>query len=93
MANQTQAQKAHTLSIINKYKLSDKDCGSSEVQVALITDRINHINAHLRANKKDYHTQRGLLGLVGARRRALNYLKASAPERYLTLINKLELRK
>ena len=93
MAYQTQAQKAKTAAVINKFKNTDGDTGSSEVQVALLTDRINHINSHLRANKKDHHTQRGLLKLVGARRRALNYLKASAPERYLTLINKLELRK
>ena len=93
MAYQTQAQKAKTTAVINKFKNTDGDTGSSEVQVALLTDRINHINTHLRTNQKDHHTKRGLLKLVGARRRALNYLKASAPERYLSLINKLELRK
>lgn len=93
LAKQTVAKKQHTAKVVATHKKSASDTGSPEVQVALFTDRIIHLTNHLKTNKKDYSTQLGLLKLVGARRRALNYLKASAPERYLTLIKKLELRK
>ncbi len=93
MPKQTIAKKERTAKVIAGVKTAASDTGSSEVQVALLTDRINHLTAHLKTNKKDYSTQRGLLKLVGERRRKLNYLKSTAPQRYLKLIQKLELRK
>ena len=69
------------------------DTGSPEVQVALLTDRINHLNEHLKTNKKDHHSNRGLLLMVGKRRGLLEYLKKTDIERYRALIAKLNLRK
>ena len=69
------------------------DTGSPEVQVALLTERINNLNEHLKINKKDFHSQRGLLKMVGKRRRLLDYLKEKDIERYRTLIKALNLRK
>jgi small subunit ribosomal protein S15 len=78
---------------VEKFKQSTADTGSAEVQVALMTNRINELTDHLRTHKKDYSSQRGLLKLVGQRRRVLDYLKAQSSSRYLKLIQDLELRK
>ncbi|MDO9574740.1 MAG: 30S ribosomal protein S15 [Candidatus Contubernalis sp.] len=79
--------------IINEYKLHESDTGSPEVQVAILTKRINHLNEHLKSHKKDHHSRRGLLKMVGQRRGLLNYLKDRTPDRYLNLIKSLGLRK
>ncbi len=79
--------------IIEKYKLHEGDTGSPEVQIALLTARINHLNEHLKINKKDHHSRRGLLKMVGQRRGLLDYLKEKDIERYRTIISSLELRK
>ncbi len=79
--------------IIKEHKLHEKDTGSPEVQVALMTERINSLTEHFRVYKKDRHSRRGLLRLIGQRRRLLDYLKSSSRERYLNLVNKLGLRK
>ena len=80
-------------SIINEYKIHDNDTGSPEVQVAILTERINQLTEHLKKHKKDHHSRRGLLKMVGKRRALLNYLKDKDVERYKKLIEKLELRK
>jgi small subunit ribosomal protein S15 len=69
------------------------DTGSTEVQIALLTDRINHLTEHLKKHKKDHHSRRGLLMLVGKRRRFLDYLKSNDVERYRTIIAELGLRR
>jgi len=79
--------------IINNYKLSEKDTGSTDVQVAILTERIKQLTDHMAANRHDYHTQRGLLKLVGQRRRLLNYLSKEDVGRYNKLIKSLGLRK
>ena len=79
--------------IINKFELHKGDTGSTEVQVALLTDRINQITGHMAANRHDYHSQRGLLKLVGQRRRLLAYLSKQDIDRYHKLISRLGLRK
>ena len=79
--------------IINNYQLSEKDTGSTEVQVAILTERIKQLTSHMAANRHDYHTQRGLLKLVGQRRRLLNYLSKEDMGRYNKLIKSLGLRK
>ena len=79
--------------IINKFKLHDTDTGSPEVQIALLTERINSLNAHLQVHKKDHHSRRGLLKMVGQRRALLNYLMKTDMERYRAIIEKLDLRK
>ncbi len=79
--------------IINNYQLSEKDTGSTEVQVAILTERIKQLTSHMAANRHDYHTQRGLLKLVGQRRRLLNYLNKEDVGRYNKLIKSLGLRK
>jgi small subunit ribosomal protein S15 len=78
--------------IIAKYKRGDSDTGSTEVQVALLTQRIRDLTEHLKIHKKDHHTRRGLLQMVGQRRRLLNYLKKSDIERYRTVIADLGIR-
>jgi small subunit ribosomal protein S15 len=75
------------------HRKHDTDTGSPEVQVALLTDRINHLTEHLRVHKKDHHSRRGLLMLVGRRRRLLDYLAKNDVERYRALIAKLGLRR
>ena len=80
-------------SIIDEYKTHEGDTGSPEVQIALLTARINHLNEHLQSHKKDHHSRRGLLKMVGQRRRLQNYLKDKDIERYRALIAKLGLRK
>ena len=79
--------------IIEKYKLHEGDTGSPEVQIALLTERINHLNEHLKLFKKDHHSRRGLLKMVGRRRNLLAYLKEKDLEGYRALIAKLGLRK
>lgn len=80
-------------SVIGQFQHSEKDTGSAEVQIALLTERINQLTGHMAANRHDYHTQRGLLKLVGKRRRLLDYLNREDVERYRSLIVKLGLRK
>lgn len=79
--------------IIEKYKTHEKDTGSPEVQVALLTSRINHLTEHIKVHKKDFHSRRGLLMLVGQRRRLLNYLQKKDIQRYRRLIESLGLRR
>ena len=79
--------------IINTYKRSENDTGSPEVQIALLTERINHLTEHLKTNKQDNHSRRGLLQLVGKRKGLLEYLKATNLEGYRELIAKLGIRK
>ena len=73
--------------IIEQFKTSENDTGSPEVQIALLTERINHLNEHLKVNKKDHHSNRGLLQMVGRRRGLLKYLRETDIERYLSLIH------
>ena len=79
--------------IIKEYGKSDTDTGSAEVQVALLSNRIDHLTDHLKTHKKDHHTRRGLLMLVGKRKRLLQYLQNQDVERYRDLIDKLGLRR
>ena len=79
--------------IVSKHGRVDQDTGSTEVQVALLTARINELTEHLREHKKDHHSRRGLLMLVGKRRRLLKYLQRSEIDRYRTLIQELGLRR
>lgn len=79
--------------IINKYKRHEGDTGSPEVQIALLTDRINHLTDHLKTHKKDHHSRRGLLMMVGKRRGLLDYLIKTDIERYRTIIAELGIRK
>lgn len=79
--------------IMQKYGRHEGDTGSPEVQVALLTARINHLNEHLKINKKDHHSRRGLLLMVGQRRGLLDYLKKTDIESYRSLIAELNLRK
>ena len=79
--------------IMNKFELHKGDTGSTEVQVALLTERINQLTGHMVANRHDYHSQRGLLKLVGQRRRLLAYLSREDVSRYHSLIKRLGLRK
>ncbi|RLC30309.1 MAG: 30S ribosomal protein S15 [Deltaproteobacteria bacterium] len=79
--------------IINKYKLSENDTGSSEVQIALLSNRIKYLTEHFKVHKKDHHSRRGLLKLVGQRRRLLTYLKNKDVERYRNIIKELGIRK
>ena len=79
--------------VINKYQKHEGDTGSTEVQVALLTGRIKQLTSHMTANRHDYHSQRGLLKLVGQRRRLLNYLSEEDVGRYNKLIKRLGLRK
>ncbi|MBN1258974.1 30S ribosomal protein S15 [Candidatus Peregrinibacteria bacterium] len=79
--------------IITKYAKHDKDTGSAQVQIAILTTRINELTEHLKQHKKDNHSRRGLLLLVGKRRKLLAYVKTNQPELYEEVIKKLELRK
>lgn len=79
--------------IIQKYAQHEGDTGSPEVQIALLTERINHLNEHLKVHKQDNHSRRGLLKMVGKRRGLLDYLKAKDIERYRAIVAALELRK
>jgi len=72
--------------VIAEHRLHDSDTGSPEVQIALLTKRVNHLNEHLKAHKKDHHSRRGLLMLVGRRRRLLDYVRNNDVERYRTIV-------
>lgn len=78
--------------IINEYKIHENDTGSPEVQIAILTHRINSLNEHLKNHKKDHHSRRGLLKMVGSRRGLLKYLRNNDIERYRSLIEKLGIR-
>jgi len=79
--------------IIEEFRISEKDTGSVEVQVAILTARIRHLTEHLKLHPKDFHSRRGLMKMVGRRRKFLKYLRKSNPESYKSLIEKLGLRK
>ena len=79
--------------LIRDYKLSGEDTGSPEVQIAILTTRINSLTEHMRTHKKDYASRRGLLALVSRRRRLLDYLRRGNPQRYLDIIGRLGIRK
>lgn len=83
----------HKQEIIDEYKTHESDTGSPEVQVAILTEQINTLNDHLRDHKKDHHSRRGLLKMVGKRRNLLTYLRDNDVSRYRTVINKLGLRR
>ena len=85
--------KARKQELVERFGDGEGDTGRTEVQVALLTDRINQLTGHLRTNRKDHHSRRGLLMLVGKRRRLLNYLQRTDLERYRTLIRELGLRR
>ena len=84
------AQKSET---IQSFKTHDSDTGSPEVQIALLTRRVEHLTEHFKAHKKDHHSRQGLLKMVGKRRRLLDYLKRKDFERYQTIISRLGIRK
>ncbi len=86
-------QKDQKQEIIKTYATHEGDTGSSEVQIAILTERINHLNEHLKINKKDHHSRRGLLKMVGQRRGLLNYLEKKDIERYRAIIGKLGIRR
>ena len=79
--------------IISTYRVHDKDSGSPQDQIALLTERINHLTEHFRTHAKDHHSRRGLLKLVGQRRRLLDYLRSKDYDRYKSLIGELNIRK
>ncbi len=85
--------KEEKLELIGKFKRSEKDTGSSEVQIAILTKKINALTEHLRENKKDYSSRRGLLMMVSRRRRLLDFLKTREPQRYVDIIQSLGIRK
>src|ERR1700732_249637 len=82
-----------TQATISEYRLHESDTGSPEVQIALLSGRINHLTEHLKEHKGDHHTRRGLMKLIGQRRRLLDYVRANDVERYRQLIAKLRLRR
>ena len=79
--------------VIEKYQIHERDTGSPEVQIALLTERINYLTEHLKVHKKDHHSRRGLLKMVGQRRGFLNYLREKDATRYQVIIEKLGLRR
>ncbi|MDK2846959.1 MAG: small subunit ribosomal protein [Desulfuromonadales bacterium] len=79
--------------LIDQYKRHEGDTGSPEVQIALLSERINYLTEHFRTHKKDHHSRRGLLKIVGQRRRLLDYLKSNDVERYRTIIKSLGIRR
>lgn len=79
--------------IIDQFKAHETDTGSAEVQIALLTNRINHLTEHLKTHKNDHHSRRGLMKMVGRRRRLLDYLKQVDINRYRAILEKLNLRK
>ena len=87
MSNERKAE------VISSYRTHDSDTGSPEVQVAILSDRINYLTEHFKTHVKDHHSRRGLLKLVGQRRRLLDYLKRKDASRYADLIRKLGIRK
>ena len=85
--------KTQKQTIIGDYKIHDSDTGSPEVQIAILSTRINYLTEHFKTHKKDHHSRRGLLKLVSQRRKLLDYLKQSDKERYERIIQRLEIRK
>lgn len=85
--------KEQKVKVIGEFKQSDNDTGSPEVQIAILTNRINGLTEHMRTHKKDYGSRRGLLALVSRRRRLLDYVKGRDPKRYLDVIHRLNIRK
>jgi len=79
--------------VIDRFKIHEKDTGSAEVQIGLLSNRISYLTDHFKVHKKDHHSRRGLLKLVGQRRRLLNYLKRKDVDRYQTLIKELGIRR
>ncbi|CUH96139.1 hypothetical protein P22_2227 [Propionispora sp. 2/2-37] len=79
--------------LIEKYRVHEADTGSPEVQIAILTERINYLTEHLKEHKKDHHSRRGLLKMVGQRRGLLNYLRDNDIARYRSILEKLNLRK
>lgn len=79
--------------LIQNYRVHEQDTGSPEVQVAILTQRINDLNGHLKTHKKDFHSRRGLLQMVGKRRALLSYLRKTSSERYIALVDRLGLRR
>ena len=79
--------------IISQFKITEKDTGSSQVQVALLTDKIKELTKHFQIHKKDFHSMRGLMGMVNRRKKLLSYMKKTSQEQYQKLIKKLSLRK
>ena len=86
-------EKERKAEVINEYKRHDGDTGSAEVHIALLTERINHLNEHLKVNKNDKHSRRGLLKMVGRRKGMLDYLKSIDIEKYREIVARLGLRK
>lgn len=86
-------QKERKRQLVEEFRIHEKDTGSPEVQVAILTERINYLSEHLKVHKKDLHSRQGLLKLVSRRRKLLDYLKEQDPERYKNLIERLGLRK
>jgi len=86
-------EKTKKTELISGYRTHERDTGSPEVQVALLTERINSLTPHFKGHKKDHHSRRGLLKMVGSRRRLLDYLKKVDSMRYKTLIERLNIRK
>jgi small subunit ribosomal protein S15 len=93
MTNRSPANLPPKSGTIEKHRLHGSDTGSPEVQIALLTDRISHLTEHLKTHKKDHHSRRGLLMLVGRRRRLLDYVRKNDVERYRAIIAKLGLRR
>ena len=91
--NVTMMRKEEKTQVIEQNRLHDTDTGSAEVQIAILTKRINDLTEHFKANKNDHHSRRGLLKMVGRRRNMLNYLKKKDIHRYRAIIEKLGLRK
>jgi len=85
--------KQDRLDIVTKFGGADKNSGKTEVQVALLTARINYLTEHFGAHKHDYHSKRGLMKMIGSRRRLLKYLNTKSPDRYQSVIKELGLRK
>ena len=82
-----------TQATISEYRLHESDTGSPEVQIALLSGRINHLTEHLKEHKGDYHTRRGLMKLIGQRRRLLDYVRKNDVERYRSIISRLGIRR
>ena len=79
--------------LVSEFKRNEGDTGSPDVQIAILTTRINHLTEHMRTHQKDYATRRGLLGMVSRRRRLLDYVRRIEPDRYLDIIERLNIRK
>jgi small subunit ribosomal protein S15 len=86
-------EKSKKSELLNTYRVHEKDTGSPEVQVALLTERINHLADHLKIHRKDHTSRRGLLMMVGQRSRLLRYLHQMSPDRYLSIVKRLGIRK